>query len=388
VLVDGSGDGPTVQAGIDSAAVGDTVLVHPGTYPEKLNFRRRDIVVRSLAGPEQTILDASTLGGGIVVTFRGGESRQTILEGFTITHGSGGIWIINSQPSIIGNIITENSLAQDGGGIWCTAGTFFAWFPLIQGNTITNNRAANLAGGIGTGQRMVPDILDNYIAGNEARDGDGGGIYYRSFDNDAVIRGNTVLNNRAGDHGGGIYIEHVGDIGLLEVEVSWNLVSGNYARGSGITGNSGGGIWLWETNAWVHHNTVVGNTGDGSNNAYGGGIVIERPGSPIIEQNIIAFSTKGGGIWCGGGATPIIRNNFAWQNAGGEGVKGCPNWWQSNGNVIDNPYFCDMAGGDFHVASNSGVMTHPAGPLGAFATPGCGPVSIVATTWGSLKAKY
>jgi len=388
ILLNGSGDAPTVQAGIDSAATGDTVLVHPGVYQERLIFHGRDIVLRSLAGPAQTILDAASLGGGIVVTFQEGESRQTALQGFTITHGSGGIWIINAEPSVIGNVITGNGVAQDGGGIWCTASTFTPWFPLIQGNTIVDNRSSNLAGGIGTGQRMVPEILDNYVLGNEAMNGDGGGIYYRSFDNGAVIRGNTVQDNRAGDHGGGIYVWHTGDIGLLEVEVSWNFVYRNYAQGKESTGNSGGGIWLWETNAWVHHNTVVQNTGDGPDNGYGGGIVVEQSGSPLIEQNIVAFTTKGGGIWCGNGATPIIRNNFAWQNSGGDGVKDCPVWWQSDGNVIDNPHFCDTASGDFTVASNSGVMTHPAGPLGAFPTPGCGPVAVQNSTWGALKARY
>ena len=389
VLVDRSGDAPGVQAGIDSAATGDTVLVHPGTYLEWITFRGRDIVVRSSAGPNQTILDAAGFGQR-VVRISSGESLAAILEGFTITHGLGGIVINGAQPTIIGNVITENdAVPGDGGGIWCTAGTFFPWFPLIRENVITNNRGRNLAGGIGFGQRMIPEVLDNYVEGNEARDGDGGGIYYRSFENGAVIRGNVVINNRAGDHGGGIYIGHVGDIGLLEVEVSWNLVAGNYARGSEVTGNSGGGVWLWETNAWVHHNTIVNNSGDGPNNAYGGGIVIERPGSPVIEQNIIAFSTKGGGIWCGNGATPTIRDNLAWQNSGGDGVKDCPAWWQSNGNVIANPYFCDMANGDFRVASNSSVLTHPAGPLGVYPIPGCGPgVPIQPSTWGTLKSRY
>jgi parallel beta helix pectate lyase-like protein len=388
IFVDGSGAAPTIQAGIDSAIAGDSVLVHPGIYFERLTFRGRDIVVLSLSGPNQTVLDGAGLGGR-VVRISSGESRATLLEGFTITHGLGGVIINGAQPTIKRNIITDNDAApEDGGGIWCTAGTFFPWFPLIQENVITNNRGRNLAGGIGFGQRMVPDVLDNHIEGNEATDGDGGGIYYRSFENGAVIRGNTVLNNRAGDHGGGIYVWHVGDIGLLEVEVSWNLVAGNYARGSEITGNSGAGIWLWETNAWVHHNTIALNEGDGPTNAYGGGIVIERPGSPTIEQNIIAFNAKGGGIWCGGGATPIIQNNFAWQNTGGDGVKDCPSWWQSDGNVIDNPYFCDLANGDYTVASNSGVMTHLAGPLGAFSIPGCGPVAAQPSTWGTLKTRY
>jgi len=385
---DGSGNAPTIQAGIDSAATGDTVLVDPGTYSEELLFRGRDIVVRSSNGPQQTFIDAAGLGGGFVVQFRNGESREAVLEGFTITHGSGGILIIEAQPTVTGNVITENSLAQNGGGIWCSANTFYPWFPLIKGNTITNNRAQNLAGGIGTLQRMVPEIRDNYIAGNEARDGDGGGVYYRTLDDGALITGNIIGNNRAGDHGGGIYIGNALSSTVLSVEVSSNLVSNNYAHGSQVTGNSGGGLWLWQTQAWVHHNTIVANTGDGPNNAFGGGIVMEQMGSPTIEQNIIAFGIKGGGIWCGNGATPTIRNNLAWQNVGGDGVQDCPNWWQSNGNVIDNPYFCDMAAGDFTVASNSGVMTHPAGPLGAFLIPGCGPVSAQPSTWGALKARY
>ena len=322
ITVDGSGDAPTVQAGIDSAAAGDTVLVAPGTYYEAINFLGKAIVVRSLSGPEVTTLDGGGLGR--VVTISSGESRDAILEGFKITHGQGGIIVLNSDPSIVGNVITENDATpEDGGGIWFT-GVSVTRFPLIQGNIVTQNRGQNLAGGVGFGQRMVPEILGNYIADNEAIDGDGGGIYYRSFDNGAVIRGNTVINNRAGDHGGGIYVWHVGDIGTLEVEVSWNLIAGNIADGREGTGNSGGGIFTWETNAWIHHNTIVQNTGDGATGTYGAGIVLDQPGSPLVEKNIIALNLKGGGIWCGNGATPTIQNNLAWQNAGGDGVGRLP----------------------------------------------------------------
>jgi hypothetical protein len=389
VFQDGSGEAPTIQAGIDSAVVGDTVLVQPGTYNETVTFRGVDIVLQSAAGPASTILDADGLNGR-VVTFKSGETRAATIEGFTLTHGVGGIIILNSSPSILGNIIVENSsVPGDGGGIWCSASTFYPWFPLIQGNTIVGNRGANLAGGIGFGQRMVPDIIDNYIAGNEARDGDGGGIYYRSFDNGAVIRGNLVVNNRAGDHGGGIYVALVNaPPPSLQVEISWNLVANNIAPGSSVTGISGGGIHLIETDAWVHHNTIVCNEGGSTSSTLGGGIGVERLGSPLIEKNIIAFTAQGGGINCVGGATPIIRNNLAWQNVGGDGVGDCPTWWQSDGNVVADPYFCNPESSDYSLAQNSPALTHPAGPLGAFHLPGCGPVSVEPITWGRIKAMY
>ncbi len=50
VRVDGSGDAPTVQAGIDSSRHGDTVLVGPGTYYENIDFMGGDILLRSAEG--------------------------------------------------------------------------------------------------------------------------------------------------------------------------------------------------------------------------------------------------------------------------------------------------------------------------------------------------
>jgi len=379
VFVDGSGDAPTVQAGIDSAASEDTVLIHPGTYTGLINFGAKNIVLRSQSGPAVTILDGTGFATA-VVTINQGQNRTAKLEGFTITHGPGGVFILDSGPSVIGNVITEIA----GGGVTCTASANTAWFPLIQGNTITNNLFASNGAGISTQLGVVPEILDNHIAGNYG--GDGGGIYTLLGASGAVIRGNTVLNNQAINDGGGIYVENVSGAEAFSVEISWNLVNGNFARGADFTG-TGCGIDIVGPQAWVHHNTIVGNDGDGAHTRIveGGGIAVHY-GSPTIEQNVIAFNRAGGGIYCAAGATPLIRNNFAWQNVAVDVY--CPNASQSDGNVIDNPYFCNSAGGDFRVASNSGVMTHPAGPLGAFPDPGCGAVAVQHSTWGSLKAKY
>ena len=381
ILVDGSGDALTIQVGVDSAASDDTVLVHPGTYAGPINFGAKNVVLRSQSGPAVTILDLNGLSGP-VVTINQGQNRTAKLEGFTITHGAGGVLIFDAGPSVIDNVITDNAV-----GIWCNASANTAWFPLIQGNTITNNLNSSYGAGVSIQPGVIPEILDNHIAGNSG--GDGGGIYCLLGASGTVIRGNTIQSNQALNDGGGIFVGSASTPEAFSVEISWNLVSGNFAMGADFTG-TGCGIDLVGTQAWVHHNTIVGNNGDGAHTriALGGGIAVSQSSSPTIEQNIIAFNLAGGGIWCEPGTTPLIRNNLAWQNAGGGGPQDCSTGWQSNGNVTDNPYFCDMAVGDFRVASNSGVMTHPAGPLGAFPTPGCGPVAVQHSTWGALKAKY
>jgi len=368
---DGSGDAPTVQAGIDSALAGDLVLVYPGTYEETIEFRGKNITVRSAGGPEVTTLTWSRTSR-YVVRFGSGERRQAILEGFRITGAWGGVVVSNAEPSILGNLITDNDSYFDGGGILCTAWDPTIWYPLIRGNTITNNRAGDRGGGIACLESMTPEIRDNVIEGNRTG-GNGGGIYSLGLYDGTMILGNRITANRAGDQGGGIWADHA-DVGVRAMEISGNLIESNYAAGSGGTEASGGGMWLRRTSAWVHHNTIVGNTGDGVSPTYGGGIAVESS-DPLIEQNIIALSGSGGGIRCGIDAAPEIRNNLVWRNEPTHGTGTCFDWPNADGNVVADPSFCDAIDGDFRLEEDSPALTHPMGPLGAFPGAGCGPAS-------------
>jgi hypothetical protein len=395
----GSGDAPTIQAGIDSAAWEDLVLVGPGTYYEHLDFLGKDIWVKSEAGPEVTIIDAS-LAPARGVVFVNGETREATLEGFTVRGANpatdaAGIFILRSEPTIRGNIIRDNEAIYVagpretgwGGGIF-TGASEEATSPLIIDNVILNNRAGSNGGGIAVASGGA-EILNNVIEGNELLYGDGGGIWISSRVNGIVIRGNVIRNNVAGDHGGGVYAGLNGNTPpYLAMEIDHNVIAQNVALAEAMTGDSGGGLWLRLTSAWVHHNTIVENEGHGSMGDWGGAIAFYRASGDLIEQNIIAFSVNGGGIRCGEGTTPTIRNNLAWANVGGDGAGICSDWWQTNGNIVADPIICGLEVGDYTVSIHSPALSHPAGPLGAFPEPTCDIIKALPTTWGALKTRY
>src|SRR5262245_50554781 len=116
------GDFATIQAAIDAATPGDTVLVASGTYHEHIDFEGKAIAVASAGGPNSTVIDGGA--NGRVVNFSNGEGRGSILRGFTVRNGSeiegvpgAGIRVFRADPTIQGNVITGNVACGDGGGI-------------------------------------------------------------------------------------------------------------------------------------------------------------------------------------------------------------------------------------------------------------------------------
>jgi len=78
----------SIQVAIEYAIDGDSIVVAAGTYYENLNYLGKDIVIVSESGPELTIIDGS-LEEDAVVLIVSGESRDAVLDGFTIQNGSG-----------------------------------------------------------------------------------------------------------------------------------------------------------------------------------------------------------------------------------------------------------------------------------------------------------
>ncbi len=268
---------PTIQAGINAATDGDTVLVAPGTYTEQVDFLGKEIVVRSSAGPSVT--NIFWYSSGNVVTFNSGEGSGAVLEGFTISNLNSTIvgWLCgvycgaNSSPVIRGNLIKDNgNVWSSGSGVMVSQSS-----PIIEGNEITLNECAYIGAGMRLHECPQVVIQNNVISLNYTWSGygvaKGGGIY--SENSSALIQGNLIVNNVCdppyGQAGGGIAIEGTGQYQILN-----NTFSGNESVMPGM--NSGGGLYLsGPMMAMVYNNIVV--------NSLGGGISSNPQGTaPVI----------------------------------------------------------------------------------------------------------
>ena len=171
----------SIQAGINAANSGDTVLVAPGNYVENINFKGKSIVVGSwlltigdTSYISQTVIDGNNTGN--VVTIVGVDSTS-VLSGFTITHGKsnegGGIVCSNSSPTLSNLKIIENT-ATNGAGIIITSSKL-----KLFNSVIKNNRAELYGGGLHA-LDSYPLIENVIIAGNIAEGSGGGCIFYSS----------------------------------------------------------------------------------------------------------------------------------------------------------------------------------------------------------------
>ena len=78
-----------IQAAIDAATHGDTVLVADGTYygvgNKNLDFKGKAIKLRSENGPGSCVIDCEKSGRGFY--FHSNEKEDSVVAGITVTNG-------------------------------------------------------------------------------------------------------------------------------------------------------------------------------------------------------------------------------------------------------------------------------------------------------------
>jgi predicted outer membrane repeat protein len=380
---DGSGTAPTIQAGVDAAAYTDTVLLASGTYTgvgnRDVDFKGKAITISSQDGPAATVIDCENLGRGFI--FLSGEAEGSVLSGVTITNGSadegGAVYAWIAKPTILDNIISNNTATTNGGGIFVYGAVVTASPARIAGNIITGNIVTGSPGNRRGGGLWVnsTDIIieHNTISWNTANEG--GGVWL-SGDSDNIFRDNVITNNTAQTSGGGVYVSGYSPIiedNSIENNDAGSWGGGMYADGSSgivdrcvMAGNTagflGGGVYFFEGTPTLRNGTMVGNTGSGA--------VVGAGSTLSVEKSIISFNNTSA-VLCFSGSVVTTSCSDLYGNTSDAlcGIDGGHNF------SLD-PLFCDGPS-DYHISPDSPCTAEnsPCGEL-VGALPECNPAGV------------
>jgi hypothetical protein len=391
IAADGSGDAPTIQAGVDAASPGDTVLVGPGTYTDPYIQIAKDIVLVSRDGASVTRLTGASVlvmaqNLGSFALIRGfdiglpdvgswscvGDAAsapraQTAVQSVciqlsnsscevssnTVHGGYAGVHADGGEPTIMDNTIsrcafgislTGTAAFVSGNSVWDCASCIDSYLgaPTITGNSVGGISSVP-CNGIEVGGPATDTV---HISGNTIKNVGANAIY---------VSGSAVIENNRITNGHRVYL--------------------NYAQNTTLTGNV-----LIETVldaqyalATIEQNTIVGE-----------GIFL---GQGTFSRNL-AYQSE---VHCTFGITLSCNNSWgAATNYSGT----CAGAAGSNGNISVDPQFCGVPGsGNYYLQEDSPCAPghHPDGAscglIGAFGVA-CGAVKTHPVTWGAIKAMY
>jgi len=384
IAADGSGDFPTIQAAVDAAAAGDTIQLADGTFAgdgnRDIDFGGKDLVVRSASDDASLcIIDCE---GSLSEPHRGfrfqsdetGDSRVvavTIRNGYvTGADANGGGLLVSGAAPVFTRCVVLFCGAPSGmgGGIVSLGGAH----PVFDSCIISGCVGGGYGGGIAV---LNADITLNActIMANEA-DGVGGGLYVQSSSLSAV-EGCVIAGNVA-DAGGGA---RLGGTSLLLTDcLIWDN-SATYA----VVDEGGGGVLL--NGGGLLNCTVVGNWAGGS----GGGVLAEFIAGAPLTNCLIADNEGGAGVACATETDGMVLTCCdVHGNVGGEYGVHMTDQTGTNGNISEDPLFCDPAY-DFTLDASSPCLpaNNSCGVQMGSSGQGCDS-PIEHATWGAVKALF
>jgi len=239
---------PTIQAAINAAAPGDTILIEPGIYYERAIVNK----TVNVFGTDQTttIIDGKGKGPILNITATGVAIKNLTIQNAQYYVG---IWAEKAAP----NTITVTVLN-------CTFINNYAGITIVRGNraTITKNNCFNNQIGIESSSSTSISITYNSISNTIFY-----GIYLATQTKTSTVKFNTLTNNKYGIY---IHNSHNNTVSLNTI-MSTNTSNGygirlTMSKNNNIIGNTIRdnyyGIVLWDnaTSNHIYHNNFIDNT--------------------------------------------------------------------------------------------------------------------------------
>lgn len=185
----------TIQDAIDNSICGDTILIGDGIFSGE-GFKNiapagRSIVIKSINGPSNTIIDCE--GSGRFMFMNTGEDSTTIISGLTINYMQR-VYVSLASPTFenchfvngfAGAMLLKNSNA------------------IIRDCVFLNNSSTMWDGGAIDGFNSAPEITNCLFEGNSAESA-GGAIDISGIPNDTIIIRNCTFVNNSSANGSAI----------------------------------------------------------------------------------------------------------------------------------------------------------------------------------------
>jgi len=261
---------------------------------------------------------AAAKGGGIAMESAPGNPWTLTFMNTDLLNnqaGAAGGGLETNGPGTIsippGMIISGNTSADGGGGIWINAGSVG---PLFQSATLTMTGAlvsgnsttapGSIGGGIGASGAGAITIIDSTIKHNQAA-GAGGGYGDVDFTGTLTLLDSPFLGNTATGDGGAIDTRG-GSTTISDAEIQANT-----------SGSNGGGILAGGQSLTILGGTIANNTAGGNGGGIDTGCVSTAISGAEIQANTSGGS--GGGILAGGQSLTIQSATIANNNASGNG---------------------------------------------------------------------
>ena len=404
-------DYPTIQGAIDNSPNGTTILVSPGTYYENIDFHGKAVALQANGASGSAVLDGSAFRNTPVVSFRSGEGRSSILDGFTVQNGSpatsflsaGGILILNASPTVRNSMIVQNKE--------CGIASYYS-SPLIEHNVISGTTHDLTSSGCdiydpaselseanffvtGTGlfvYGFLPGSPETAIDGNTVLENIGYGVSVAGIllvNSGPAVISNNVINGNSSHEAPGSGLEVRGDSEPFIVQnVIFNNTineTGDYHEGRNLgaginigVGGAGANDSFGTAPAYITNNTVAFNQVIGENGTADGGTQVDlvAPFANVTVANNVMVGTDGDSpfdCFADGVASPepTLTHNDAFTYGGTASYSGgCADALGRGGNISADPLF--LAKGATEPSALSLQLQSPAVDTGDNSAPGLG----------------